>query len=527
MNPPPFLRALAAGAMWCVATATAVTIVSQPALADRPGGPANATASACGDKLRRPPAICVTFDNTASEPVRFMAELTIDGQPVSPLTLAGQIVCDRPQTSCVASRTISFDFGADPFHIGALPKTNGKSWSINADGSGYVPPEGFEIVNNVAPGSTYCLRFRAIRASDNMWSEAWSNWACAQARSLPPQPAPPFNVSVKCFPAEWDGTSRSKPLPHRAVVTWDGVADAGKYTIEINGKIYEVSDYKWPDGSGKREQMIEIPPEQVEGCVQAKICAENVAGRSCIQTLVGYAPPAPYSDVKGPSRAATSLFPPIEPPPSAGLHPERGPPSSAGALFPGIRPPPDVVIPPGQGPLRRFPEGTFGELPPRSPPPGLAPCRNGMVRNALGGCGCPEGTTFRSGQCVHRATDVSCPPDRPVGSPPSCCPRGTQFVNGACRSNQAQCRPGMVPKAGGGCDCPQGSVFRGGTCVAAAIAAACSGGMVGTPPNCRCPQGTIWRRAGLGKARCLPPEAPKAACPPGMWRDSTGFCSPK
>ena len=146
MNPPPFLRALAAGAMWCVATATAVTIVSQPALADRPGGPANATASACGDKLRRPPAICVTFDNTASEPVRFMAELTIDGQPVSPLTLAGQIVCDRPQTSCVASRTISFDFGADPFHIGALPKTNGKSWSINADGSGYVPPEGFEIV---------------------------------------------------------------------------------------------------------------------------------------------------------------------------------------------------------------------------------------------------------------------------------------------------------------------------------------------------------------------------------------------
>jgi hypothetical protein len=220
---------------------------------------------------------------------------------------------------------------------------------------------------------------------------------------------------------------------------------------------------------------------------------------------------------------SVDLFPRLKPPPASALAPERGPPPSAGTLFPAIRPPPDVVRPPGQGPVSRFPDGTFGEQPPRSPPPALTPCRDGMVRNALGGCGCPEGTTFRAGRCLHQARDAACPPGRPVGSPPNCCPRGTQLVNGACRPNQAQCRPGMVPKAGGGCDCPQGSVFRGGTC----ITAACSGGMIGTPPNCRCPQGTVWRREGLGKARCLPPAALRAACPPGMARDSTGFCGPK
>jgi hypothetical protein len=178
-----------------------------------------------------------------------------------------------------------------------------------------------------------------------------------------------------------------------------------------------------------------------------------------------------------------------------------------------------------------------------------------MVPNGLGGCSCPAGTTFHNGRCTHVTATQQCPTDRPVGSPPNCCPRGTHavgthgacvqgrghcpadrpvgaypnccpqgshFENGACRQDQVACRPGMVPKAGGGCDCPAGSSFSGGRCVTQSTTARCPPDRpVGSPPNC-CPHGMIFVNG-----FCRRPVRPSTQrCPAGQILYRTGVCGP-
>jgi hypothetical protein len=275
----------------------------------------------------------------------------------------------------------------------------------------------------------------------------------------------------------------------------------------------------------------------------------------------------PFIDLKPPR-----LAPP--PPDIAASPPRFAPPTEPLPAYIPIKPPrlaPPAPIEPPQPSTAMQPPLVLPQAP-------TTPCRDGMVRNALGGCGCPEGTTLRAGRCVHQVTDAACPPDRPVGSPPNCCPRGTQFINGACRPNQAQCRPGMVPKAGGGCDCPAGTVLQGERCVQRAATQCPPDRPIGSPPNC-CPNGThvgpyggcVQGRRGSGcppgtslngEGRCVamtttarcPPDrpvgtppnccprgsrfiggrchrlfrpAPSQSCPSGTVRDSTGFCGPR
>ena len=78
---------------------------------------------------------------------------------------------------------------------------------------------------------------------------------------------------------------------------------------------------------------------------------------------------------------------------------------------------------------------------------------------------CPQGTTFDGSVC-RAPTRLSpvCAGDRPVGTPPNCCPSGTHFARGVCRRD------------GGGTSGPRQTPV-------------CSGNRpVGTPPNC-CPVG--------------------------------------
>ncbi len=65
-----------------------------------------------------------------------------------------------------------------------------------------------------------------------------------------------------------------------------------------------------------------------------------------------------------------------------------------------------------------------------------------------------------------------------TGSPPNCCPPGTRFQNGKCVKPQPKER--------------------------------CTGGRIGTPPNCKCPPGTHWTRS----EQCLPDPPPKQTDPP-------------
>jgi hypothetical protein len=146
-------------------------------------------------------------------------------------------------------------------------------------------------------------------------------------------------------------------------------------------------------------------------------------------------------------------------------------------------------------------------------PPVTPTCAGGMVLTN-GTCACPEFLKWNGRQCVGTgginmvdprpgdetndpvpAKPVTTKPACPegfIGSPPNCCPRGTEFRNGACRSLQS---PPPPP-------------------------ASCPEGFIGSPPNC-CPRGTEFRNGA-----CRGPKAPKeVSCPRGQNRDpKTGVC---
>jgi hypothetical protein len=79
-----------------------------------------------------------------------------------------------------------------------------------------------------------------------------------------------------------------------------------------------------------------------------------------------------------------------------------------------------------------------------------------------------------------------CPPDRPSGTPPNCCPEDTTFREGFCRPTN--CPPGSVGTPPH-CQrtCGEGKVLVDQTCYDP-----CPPGTIGTPPSCRCPDGQIW-----------------------------------
>ncbi|TPN43047.1 DUF11 domain-containing protein [Mesorhizobium sp. B1-1-9] len=105
-------------------------------------------------------------------------------------------------------------------------------------------------------------------------------------------------------------------------------------------------------------------------------------------------------------------------------------------------------------------------------------CSPGFVMNDAGRCVCPEGTTFRNGQCTGGGTNVL-----PTPPPPKrcvllegqirtedgrcVCPRGTALENGKCvrTDKPEQCTiRGQVHDADGDCVCPRGTEVRNGAC---------------------------------------------------------------
>jgi hypothetical protein len=124
--------------------------------------------------------------------------------------------------------------------------------------------------------------------------------------------------------------------------------------------------------------------------------------------------------------------------------------------------------------------------PARQPlPPAVAECVRGMVL-IEGLCQCPPGSAFNGRRCmagpgsggaypIQSQTDVPrpqlvCPPRRPNGVYPDCCPRDMEFKFGACRLTRVEppppirvCPPrrpnGVYPDC-----CPRGMEFKFGAC---------------------------------------------------------------
>jgi hypothetical protein len=75
-----------------------------------------------------------------------------------------------------------------------------------------------------------------------------------------------------------------------------------------------------------------------------------------------------------------------------------------------------------------------------------------------------------------------CPADRPNGTPPNCCPEGTRFAEGFCRSDR--CSPGWTGSPPH-CQPPATQQAPAPT----APPPTCKPPLIGTPPNCHCPGG--------------------------------------
>ncbi|MER9329661.1 hypothetical protein [Mesorhizobium sp. M0488] len=131
-------------------------------------------------------------------------------------------------------------------------------------------------------------------------------------------------------------------------------------------------------------------------------------------------------------------------------------------------------------------------------------CSAGLVMNGAGRCVCPEGTTFRNGQCTGGGVIVEPKPKRCVllegqirtGDGRCVCPRGTGLENGKCvrTDNPEQCTiRGQVHTADGGCVCPKGTEVRANACrPIRPKQEQCTirGQVHGADDNCVCPRGT-------------------------------------
>jgi hypothetical protein len=133
-----------------------------PAAADRPGTPNNLTAFDCGIPVSEDnaEAVCGSFKSAADEEVTYESQITENGRPAGP---GLEMDCPRKNfvypSACVV-------FGTKHDH----------------------QPVEF-MIRHAKFDTSYCIRFRARRVSDQMVSELWSNQACTHTLPPPPPPA--------------------------------------------------------------------------------------------------------------------------------------------------------------------------------------------------------------------------------------------------------------------------------------------------------------------------------------------------
>ena len=191
-------------------------------------------------------------------------------------------------------------------------------------------------------------------------------------------------------------------------------------------------------------------------------------------------------------------------------------------------------------------------------------CSEGFVMNAAGRCVCPEGTTFRNGQCsgggtvtptAAEAVHASARPDpdrrralhlparhrakkRPLrqgrAAGMQCkllpgqirlengrcvCPRGTSLIRGECRKDQPpQCKllPGQIRLENGRCVCPRGTSLIRGECRKRQVECP-KGQVLDRNGRCvtiqpqRCPRGTVGTPPNCRKLQLRPDQPGPAA----------------
>ncbi len=138
-------------------------------------------------------------------------------------------------------------------------------------------------------------------------------------------------------------------------------------------------------------------------------------------------------------------------------------------------------------------------------------CSQGLVMNDAGRCVCPQGTTFRNGQCSSAGGTVIIPKPKArcvlfkgqirTSDGRCVCPRGTELENRRCVSTDEPparlCKllPGQIRTKNGACVCPRGTEVIRGACRRAQLE--CAPGSRLINGRCqpiikrRCPVGTV------------------------------------
>jgi len=309
---------------------------------DRPGTPNRETAYACQKEgtlsYSARPSICVMFNNTATERVRFDVEWTADGVKLTQEAFAGHVECARrvtPQfdpdgTQCVA--------GSNLMGSRASTQLSGLiDWSGFVDdllageapiNSPAIPREAF-LVKDLEFDTDYCFRFKARAADNDVVSEEWSNWACARTAGAPPKPPAPTDLKVAFTAAHWDGRRDSPPVPAHVDFAWS--ADE-RYVAYL-----ELADHATPDNTGRRSPIdvlsssssVEQRSERSQGYAMRLapssrtavvyfepaeldalphrtfwVCAHNISGASC---SLGASVPAWHGPIDRPNPDATGM----------------------------------------------------------------------------------------------------------------------------------------------------------------------------------------------------------------------------
>jgi hypothetical protein len=166
-------------------------------------------------------------------------------------------------------------------------------------------------------------------------------------------------------------------------------------------------------------------------------------------------------------------------------------------------------------------------------------CSPGFVMNDAGRCVCPDGTSFRNGQCRPAGGEPPPPPPPPPPAAEECkllpgqirtergrciCPRGTRLIRGECRKPQAeQCKllPGQIRLEDGRCICPRGTRLVRGECrkPQAEQCRLLPGQIRLEDGRCVCPRGTR-----LVRGECRKPQAEQCRLLPGQIRLEDGRC---
>ena len=239
----------------------AVLALGSPAAADRPGTPNNQKASPCYNSVTQRPAVCVEFYNTATERVTFDIEFGVGDRMWSG---------PRPNATCLTQGNYNCNaaanFGGGGWNAIAEGRTGETEYDRDGRPVGAHLPQGFRV-EDLEYETRYCFRFKARRVSDDMVSEVWSGWACAETGAPPPKPTRP-EVTAKYFPP-------GRVDPPKVVVTWTSVPDA----------VYEVNGVRM--APGKRELVHMVTEEELgtadTPAIVFTVCAVNLRGRACAE----------------------------------------------------------------------------------------------------------------------------------------------------------------------------------------------------------------------------------------------------